>query len=104
MNSTVIDHYTLVAEILFENENTHLPVRWIATNTDDKSTPETWLSLERSHDLLKFVYGEHADTEMQLLREHGQLELVAQQSPKSYCILNAADLLRFDFSASELRF
>jgi len=104
MNSIVIDQYTLVAEILFENEKTPLTVRWIATNTDDKSTAEAWLTLEWSLDLLEFVYGEHADSQMQLLREHLYLELIAQQSPKSLCILNTADLLRFDFSASDLRY
>jgi len=103
MNNKVIDQYTLEAEIQFENENTPLPVRWIATNTDDKTTTETWLSLERSRALLEFICGEHAESQMQILRDHGYLSLVFQQGGNTGYIVNAPDLVRFDFSASELR-
>ena len=105
MNSVVIDQYRLEAEIQWDNEQTPLPVRWIATNiADTTSTAEARLSLERSRTLLGFVYGEHANSQMELLREHGYLDLVNQQGGKSHCIVNSTDLLRFDFPASELRF
>jgi len=105
MNSVVVDQYRLEAEIQWDNEQTPLPVRWIATNiADTASAAETWLSLDRSHELLEFVYGEHAHSQMELLREHGYLDLVNQHSGKSRCLVNSADLLHFDFPASELRF
>jgi hypothetical protein len=105
VNSVVIDQYRLEAEIQWDNEQTPLPVRWIATNiADPTSTAEAWLSLERSRALFEFVYGEHANSQMELLREHGYLDLVNQQGGKSHCIVNSSDLLRFDFPASELRF
>ena len=105
MNSVVIDQYRLEAEIQWDNEQTPLPVRWIATNiADTTSSAEAWLSLERSRDLLEYVYGEHANSQMELLREHGYLDLVNQQGGNSHCIVNSPDLLRFDFPATELRF
>jgi hypothetical protein len=97
----VIDQYTLEAEILFENENTPLPVRWIATNTDDKSTAETWMNIGQSRVLLEFVFGEHANGQWEILQEHRHLELMADA--KTRCILNSHDLLRFGFVTSELR-
>jgi hypothetical protein len=105
MNSVVIDHNRLEAEIQWDNEQTPLPVRWIATNiADPTSTAETRLSLEQTRALLEFVYGEHANTQMELLREHGYLNLVSQQGGKSHCIVNSHELLPFGFPASELRF
>ena len=104
MNSVVIDQYRLEAEIQWDNEQTPLPVRWIATNVADATTAETWLSFDRSLVLLEFIYGEHAASQMDLLREHGYLDLVSQQGGKSHCIVNSPDLLRFGFPASELRF
>jgi len=99
----VIDQYTLEAEILFENEDTPLPVRWIVTNTDDKSTAETWMNMDQSRTLLEFVYGEFdvADSELQLLKDHLHLELMANAHAR--CVLNSHELLRFGFSSSELR-
>ncbi|MGD0683136.1 MAG: hypothetical protein ABR990_13925 [Terracidiphilus sp.] len=99
MNSVVIDQYRLEAEIQWDNEQTPLPVRWIATNiADTTSTAEAWLSLERSRDLLEYVYGEHANSQMELLREHGYLDLVNQWGGKSHCIVT-----RLTFSASIFR-
>jgi hypothetical protein len=105
MNSVVIDQYRLEAEIQWDNEQTPMPVRWIATNVaDTASTAEARLSLERCRALLGFVYGEQANSQMELLHEHGYLDLVNQLVGKSHCIVNSTDLLRFDFPASELRF
>lgn len=105
MHSVVIDQYRLEAEIQWDNEQTSLPVRWIATNlADTTSTAETWLGFEQSGALLGFVYGEHTDSQMELLREHGYLDLVNLPGEKSHCIVNSPDLLRFGFPASELRF
>jgi hypothetical protein len=53
---------------------------------------------------MKFVYVEHADSQMQLLREHGYLDLVKQRNGETYCIVNSPELLPFNFPASELRF
>jgi hypothetical protein len=101
MNTVVVDQYTLEAEIIFENENTPLPVRWIATNTDDKSTAETWMNIEQSRVFLEFVFGEHAGAQLEILRDHGYLDLMADA--KTRCVLNSHELLRFGFAASELR-
>jgi len=71
VNSVVIDQYRLEAEIQWDNEQTPLPVRWIATNiADPTSTAEAWLSLSGAALCSKFVYGEHANSQMELLREH----------------------------------
>ena len=101
MNTVVVDQYTLEAEIIFENENTPLPVRWIATNTDDNTTTETWMNIEQSRVLLEFVYGEVAGVQLEMLQDHGHLELMADA--KTRCVLNSHELLRFGFAASELR-
>jgi hypothetical protein len=97
----VIDQYTLEAEILFENENMQLPVRWIATNTDDKTTAESWMTVEQSRILLEFVYGEVAGTQLEMLQDHRYLDLMADA--ESRIVLNSSDLVRFGFSSLELR-
>ena len=100
-NNTIIDDYTLEAEI--QDENAPCPVRWIATNTDDKSTAEASLSFERSSDLLNSVYREHAASQMEILRSHGYFKLVSQEGVTTRCILNSAYLVPFGFSRDELR-
>ncbi len=106
MNSVVIDRYTLELGALSEHENSPTPVRCIATNTDDKTTAEAWLTLEKTRALLKFVYGdEHVDTWMQQLEDHHYADLIAQYrgSKPDRCIVNAANLLPFSFVREELR-
>jgi hypothetical protein len=95
------DQYTLEAEILFENEHMPLPVRWIATNTDDKSTAETWMNIEQNWILLEFVFSDHAEGQLEMLQDHLHLELMANAHAR--CVLNSHELLRFGFAASELR-
>jgi hypothetical protein len=51
MENTNIDRYTLELEALSEHENSPMPVRCIATNTDDKTTAEIWLTLEKTRAL-----------------------------------------------------
>ena len=56
MTNKVIDHYSLELEMSSEHEG-GLPVRCIATNTDDLSAAEAWLTLEKTRALLNFAYG-----------------------------------------------
>jgi hypothetical protein len=106
MDNRVIDHYTVELEALSEHEHCDLPVRCIATNTDDKSAAEAWLSLYNTRALVRFVYGdEHVNTWMQQLEGHHYADLIAQYrgSKAEHCIVNSADLLRFGFNHDELR-
>ena len=99
MNNRVIDQYKLEAEI--QDENATLPVRCIATNTDDKSTAEVWLSMQRTGDLFSFMYGEHAASQLELLMEQHYHEFMANS--KSPCVVNSSQLVPFGFSPEELR-
>ena len=108
MDNRVIDHYTLELEALSEDENKPLPVRCIATNTDDKSMAEAWLTLGMTRTLLNFVCGNdetHVDHWMQQLKDHHYADLIAQYrgSKPDRCIVNSADLLPFGFMREELR-
>lgn len=101
MDNRVIDDYRLEAEI--QDENSTLPVRFIATNTDDKSTAEAWLTMDRATALYVLVYGELGAAQFQLLREHGYHELTSQEGRKSYCIVRSEQLIPFGFSPDDLR-
>lgn len=107
MNERVIDHYTLELEALSEHENLVSPVRCIATNTDDKSSAEAWLTLEKTRALLKFVCGEdeHVDMWIQQLHDHHYADLVTQYSGSkpNRCIVNSVQILPFGFIREELR-
>ena len=99
-----ITQYRLRAVIPFDNDEASKLVCWTATNLDNKSTSESWLNYERSSALFKFVYGENGDSQMELLRAQGDLDLVIERSGRTPCIVNSPELLRFNFPASELRF
>jgi hypothetical protein len=99
MNNSVIDQYKLEAEI--QDENATLPVRCIATNSDDKSTAEAWLSMQRTRDLFSFMYGEHAASQLELLREQHYHQFIA--SLTSPCVVNSRELVPFGFLPEELR-
>jgi hypothetical protein len=108
MDNRVIDHYTLELEALSEDEKNPLPIRCIATNTDDKSTAEAWLSLEKTRSLLSFVCGNdetHVDHWMQQLQDHHYADLIAQYrgSNSDRCVVNSSELLPFGFDHDELR-
>lgn len=109
MNNIVIDRYTLELEALSEHESSSTPVRCIATNTDDKPTTETWLTLEKTRALLSFAYGNEqtiVDWCIQQLDDHHYVELIAPQAEgakTSRCVFNAAELLPFGFVREDLR-
>jgi hypothetical protein len=109
MDNRVIDRYTLELEALSEHEHSPMPVRCIATNTDDKTTAEAWLTLERTRALLSFAYGNEqaiVDWCMHQLEDHHYVELIAPQpegTKVSRCIFNALELLPFGFVREELR-
>jgi hypothetical protein len=91
--------YRLRAAIPFDNEM----VYWTATNLHNGSASETPIDFEHSLGLFRFVYGENGDSQMELLRALGELDLVIQRGGTP-CIVNSPELLPFGFSASELRF
>jgi hypothetical protein len=103
----VIDCYTLELEALSEHENAPQPVRCIATNTDDKSAAEAWLTREKARVLLKMLYGydEHVDGWMQQLADHHYADLIAQQRGTKFdrCVLNSTELLPYGFRHEHLR-
>lgn len=108
MDNRIIDRYTLELEALSEHEKSPSPVRCIATNTDDKSTAEAWLSLEETRALLNFAYGNqqtHTDHFMQQLEDHHYADLASPQpeAQQARCVFNAIDLLPFGFVHDELR-
>jgi hypothetical protein len=108
----MIDQYRLGAEIQYENENTPLPVHLIATNTDDNTVAETWLTFEslRAH-LSKLCLGSEAvvDGWMKELEDHGYTAFGAPQpepvkrAATNRAIFKAEQLIPFGFSFSELR-
>jgi hypothetical protein len=106
MDNKIIDQYTLELEMLSEDEGKPSPVRCIATNTDDKSTAEAWMTREMSHALLGFFTGTDADYWAQQLAENRYVDLISSHTntgvPLRY-IINAPDLPRFGFSREELR-
>lgn len=104
MDNRVIDWYRFRAEI--QDATATLPVRVIATNTDDESTAEASLSMENGAAFYELAYGEFGASQFQLLREHGQHELISGQGTagsKSYCILSSEQLIPFGFSPDDLR-
>lgn len=109
MNNVVIDRYTLEIEVLSENENAPTPVRCIATNTDDKTTAEAWLTREKTQALFSFAYGNErtiVDWCMQQLEDNHYVDLITPQpegAKASRCVFNAAELLLFGFVREELR-
>ena len=62
MDNRGIDRYTVELEALSEHEQSQQPVRCIATNTDDNSTAEAWLSLAMTRALLNFAYNNRSPT------------------------------------------
>ncbi len=44
--NNVLDRYTLELEALSEHENGPQPIQCVATNTDDNSAAEAWLTRE----------------------------------------------------------
>jgi hypothetical protein len=112
MDNRVIDRYTLELEALSEHEHSPLPVRCIATNTDDKSTAEAWMSLEMTRTLLNFAYGNQqtfTDHFMQQLQDHHYADLTSPQpephpgAQHARCVFNAIDLLPYGFVHDDLR-
>jgi hypothetical protein len=108
MTNKVIDRYSLELEMSDDLAQPGLPVRCIATNTDDDSTAEVWLTLENTRALLNFAYGNEKDIVdwwFQQLQDHHYADLIAEQglSKPIRCIFNAAEILPFGFQQEELR-
>ena len=108
VDNRVIDRYTLELEALSEHEHSPMPVRCIATNTDDNTAAEAWLSLERTRELLNFVCGNdvvHVDYWMQQLDDHRYADLISQPgaTTSGRYILNSVELLPFGFVHDDLR-
>jgi hypothetical protein len=112
MVSSAIDEYTLKAEIQFETAD--LPIHLIATNTDDNSTAETWITVENLRAQLRRVCpggdgDATVDGRMEELENHQYTEFSAPQpEPVKGAATNRAkfkaeQLIRFGFSVSELR-
>jgi hypothetical protein len=105
MDTKVIDDYRFLTEI--QDGNLTFPVRVVAINIDDpESTAEAWLSMDTAAAFYDKNYGEHGASQFQLLREHGQHELISGHGTagsKSYCILNSEQLIQFGFSPDDLR-
>ena len=108
MQNRAIDRYSLELEAPAENTDASLPVRCVATNTDDNSTAEAWLTLEQTRTLLNLAYGDEksvVDSWLQQLEDHHYADLISEQraSKPSRCIFNSTELLQFGFSQDELR-
>ena len=112
MENRVIDNYRLKAEIQYETAP--LPIHLIATNTDDDSTAETWMTPESLRAELRKtcpgVEGEAVvDGWMEELENSLSTEFGAPQpepvkgAATNRAIFQAQQLIPFGFSVSELR-
>jgi hypothetical protein len=112
MVNKVIDEYRLTAEIQYENAP--LPIHLIAANTDDDSTPETWMTVESLRtQLSQICLGSDGDATvdgwMTELENHHYTEFCAPQpepvkgAATNRAIFKAEQLIPFGFSVSELR-
>ena len=109
MVNKVIDEYRLTAEIQYENAP--LPIHLIATNTDDDSTSETWMTFESLRAQLSQICGGDATVDgwMNELENHYYTEFGAPQhepvkgAATNRAIFKAEQLIPFGFSVSELR-
>lgn len=112
MVSRVIDEYRLTAEIQYETAD--LPIHLIATNTDDDSTAETWMTAENLRaQLRKICPGRDGEATvngwMEELENHQHTEFGAPQpepvkgAATNRAIFKAEQLIPFGFSVSELR-
>jgi hypothetical protein len=108
MQNRAIDRYSLELDAPAENTEAGRAVRCVATNTDDNSTAEAWLTLEQTRALLNFACGNEqsiVDSWLQQLEDHHYADLIGQQgaSKPSRCIFNSTELVQFGFSQDELR-
>jgi hypothetical protein len=109
MENRVIDDYRLRAEIQYETAD--LPIHLIATNTDDDSTAETWMTVESFRAQLGQICGGDATVDgwMNELENHHYTEFGAPQpepvkgAATNRAIFKAEQLIPFGFSVSELR-
>jgi hypothetical protein len=112
MVNRVIDEYRLTAEIQYENAP--LPIHLIATNNDDDSTAETWMTVESLRaQLSQNCPGCDGDATvdgwMKELENHYYTEFGAPQpepvkgAATNRAIFKAEQLIPFGFSVSELR-
>lgn len=102
MASKAIDLYTVELELLENPVNSVYPVRCVATNTDDQSTPEISLSLDGTRAVVAHAYGgEPGPIEecMQQLQDHNYVQLVAQYrvAKADFCIFTSKELVTLGF-------
>jgi hypothetical protein len=93
-----LENYTLTLEFL-EDDNPE-PVRAIAIDRKDRSSIETWISLEKTSELLSHAYGAdqtHAGYYMQQLRDYHVVEL--KNAAGSLCNFSPMELLQFGFKS-----
>jgi hypothetical protein len=93
-----LDNYTLTLEFL-EEVNPE-PVRAIAINRRDKSSIDTWMSLEKALALLGHAYGgdqNHVSYYMQQLRDYHAIEL--QNAAGNLCNFSPMELVQFGFKS-----
>jgi hypothetical protein len=112
MTNNVVEEYRLTGEIQYETAD--LPIHVIATNTDDDSTTETWMTFEDLRARLSQICpdpdGDAAvDGWMKELENHQYTEFGAPQpepmggAATNRAIFKAEQLIPFGFSVSELR-
>ena len=110
MNDRAIDRYRIKAEIQYESAP--LPVHLIATNTDDHSTAETWLTAESLSAHLDHYC--HCDpiivkAWIQELKDYSYTDFGSPQpysvkgAATNRAVFNSDELIPFGFSASEMR-
>jgi hypothetical protein len=114
MANGMTDEYRLTAENQYEYEKDDAPIHLIATNTDDDSTTEIWMTLKDLRaKLSQMCPSPDGDTNvegwMTELENYRQTEFGAPQ-PESVkgaatnrAIFKAEQLIPFGFSVSELR-
>jgi hypothetical protein len=93
-----LENNTLTLELLEHGEPE--PVRAIAINRKDKSSIETWISFEKTSELLSYAYGAdqtHVGYCMQQLRDYHIVAL--QNAAGSLCNFSPMELLQFGFKS-----
>ena len=105
--STAVEIYTIELEALSEHQDSPLPVRCIATNLNDKTSAETWMTHEKTRAMLKklYEYDENVEDWMQQLADHHYADLISQRTgaKTDRCIVNSTELLPFGFQHEDLR-
>jgi hypothetical protein len=108
MASKAIDLYTVELELLEDPVDSVHPVRCVATNTDDQSTPEISLSVDGTRAVVAHAYGDEPgaiEECMQQLQDHNYVQLVAQYrgAKADLCIFTSKELVTLGFNPDDVR-